>query len=146
MGTRAQFFIGNPQNLDNREYLGCVAWDGHPNGDCGNALRGSVTPDAFREGVAQIAKERDDFGDPKDYAWPFPWKTDLFLTDVTFAFFDGQVMATYYHAGWRPLEFFYQEDGGEYGDDHADELPGNVLAPVSAKPLAPDSIMILSAK
>lgn len=145
MGTRAQFFIGNPIDVENREYLGCIAWDGYPNGDCGDALRGCTSLEAFREGIAQIAKERDDFGDAKDRAWPFPWKDDLFLTDVTFAFFDNQVMATYFHAGFRPLEFFYQEDGGEYGDDHADEIPGNIKAPLSSKPPAPDSIMVLTA-
>ncbi len=146
MGTRAQFFIGNPQDIEGREWLGTVAWDGYPNGDCGDAVRGSKTADEFRAGVAKIAKEREDFGDPDRNSFPFPWRDDLFRTDVTFAFFDGEVKATYYHAGFRPLEFFYGEDGGEYGDDHQDELPSNVPAPSSTKPRGPDSIMIIQAR
>jgi hypothetical protein len=45
MGTRAQFFVGNPQDLEHREFLGTVAWDGRPNGDCGDAVREAKTPD-----------------------------------------------------------------------------------------------------
>ncbi len=147
MGTRAQFFIGNPEDLQNREWLGCVAWDGHPSGDCGDALRGATTPEAFRAGVADIKSQRDDFTDPATRSWPFPWVTDLYLTDTTFAFFDGKVQATSYHSGWRPLEAFYADD--PYGEDHKDELPRTVPAPVGApgddsKPRGPDSIMILA--
>lgn len=146
MGTRAQFFIGDPQDLQAREWLGTVAWDGHANGDCGDALRGAKTAEEFKAGVAKIAAERKDFGDPAERSFPFPWKDDLFLTDVTFAFFDGEVRATYFHSGFRPLEFFYDGEGGNYGADHQDELPKNVMAPVSQKPPGPDSIMILSVR
>ena len=30
MGTRASFFIGNPTELDKREYIGSFHWDGFP--------------------------------------------------------------------------------------------------------------------
>lgn len=145
MGTRAQFFIGDPEDVTNREFLGCVAWDGHIEGDCGEALRGAKSPDEFRAGVQKIAASRKDFCDPATRSFPFPWTKNLYLTDSTFAFFDGEVKATAFHLGWRPLEAFFG-DTDPYGDDPKDELPNDVPAPVSTKPPGPDSIMIISAR
>lgn len=141
MGTRAQFFIGNPSDLEGREWLGCVAWDGYPDGDCGDALKDAKTEAEFRAGVAKIAAARDDFCDPSERSFPFPWKDDLYLTDCTYAWFAGAPQFTYFHRGFSPLPEFLAR---ETDDDGPDTLPSNVAAPVSAKPPGPDSIMIVS--
>ena len=123
--------------------LGCVAWDGHPDGDCGQTLRNVTNPEAFRDAVLKIKASRDDFTDPDKHSFPFPWHDDLFLTDVTYAWFDGAVRATCFHAGWRPLELFFNKNAKPYDDNAADELPRNVLSPSGNGPSGPDSIMIV---
>lgn len=146
MGTRAQFFIGNPQGVENREWLGCVAWDGYTDGDCGETLRNVTSPEAFRDAVEKIKAKREDFTDPREHSFPFPWRDDLFLTDVTYAWFDDAVRATCYHSGWRLLEAFFDKDKEPYDEGAADELPSNVPAPTGSGPAGPDSIMILTVR
>lgn len=145
MGTRAQFFIGNPQSPD-AKWLGCVAFDGYPDGDIGEALRLVTSEDEFRAAIQAIKTDRDDFCDPAERRFPFPWRDDLFLTDFTYAFFDNQVMATCFHHGWRLLKSFETEDG-PYPEDAPDELPSNVLFRFddATNPPGPDSIMIIAA-
>lgn len=145
MGTRANFFIGNPQDLAGRQWLGCVAYDGHPDGDCGETLRNVNSPEAFRDAVEKIKANRDDFTDPATHSFPFPWANNVFLTDVTYAWFDGAVQATIFRFGWRPLEAFFGEES-VYPDDHQRELPGDVPSPSGSGPRGPDSIMILSVR
>lgn len=146
MGTRAQFFIGNPEAVESREWLGCVAYDGYVGGDCGEFLSGAKTPESFRAAVKRLAAERDDFTDPEKNSFPFPWANDLFLTDYTYAFFDGRVQVTCFHSGWRDLpETFDPEIAGDglWEDLAANELPSNVKAPTGSGPKGPDSIMLL---
>ena len=143
MGTRAQFFIGNPSDVSQRDWLGCVAWEGYPDGDCGKALLGVTSPEQFISAVERIAEERDDFTDPNKHSFPFPWDDDLYLTDVTFAFFDGRVQVTLFHSGWRDLK---EDMRDAWGEDAPDELPDNVPAPTGRGPKGPDSVMILSAR
>ena len=147
MGTRAQFFIGNPENTDGRTWLGCVAWDGYPDGDIGDFLKNVGSEGEFREAVGMIAQKRDDFCDPAVNDFPFPWRDDLFLTDFTYAFFDGKVQATSFHTGWSPLSEHLSADD-DWFDAYNDrnELSSSVPAPLSTgKPSGPDSIMIISA-
>ena len=142
MGTRAQFFIGNPSDVSTRQWLGCVAWDGYPDGDCGEALLGASTLNDFVAGVEKIAAKRDDFTNPTERSFPFPWKDDLYLTDVTYAFFDGRVQVTCFHAGWRDLTDNMDD---AWNTDAADELPRDVPAPEAGdKSAGPDSIIILT--
>lgn len=47
MGTHAQFFVGNPQDLEGREYLGSLAWDGYPDSSIGEILKGIWDDDLF---------------------------------------------------------------------------------------------------
>lgn len=145
MGTRAQFFIGNPQDLEGRVWLGCVAWDGYPDGDIGDALKECASEAQFREAIATIAERRDDFCDPATRSFPFPWKDDLYLTDCTYAWFDGAVQFTYFHRGFVELaDYLANKSTREAYDEGPEMLPGNVAAPTSDKPRGPDSIMILS--
>lgn len=141
MGTRASFFIGNPSDTVNRDWLGCIAWDGYPSGDC-KALAGATSPEDFIARVESICRTRDDYCDPTKHSFPFPWSDDLYLTDYTYAFFDGRVQVTCYHAGWRDMA---EDMSDAWRDDAANELPSNVPAPEGRGPKGPDSIMIISA-
>jgi hypothetical protein len=146
MGTRAQFFVGDPRNIEAREWLGAVAWDGYPDGDIGEALKNVIVEKHFREAIAIIAKEREDFCDPSKNDFPFPWHDDLFLTDYTYAFFDGKVQFTYYHRGFIALnEYRENAEIAEKYAEGAEELARNVPAPErTGKPPGPDSIMIIT--
>jgi hypothetical protein len=158
MGTRAQFFIGNPEDLERREYLGTTGWDGYPDGWI-EPLKDAKTEAEFRALVAELAGTRDDFADPKIRSFPFPWKNDLFLTDCTYAWFpkttdaaddsepgvEGKVMFTYYHRGWIEMRLYLEDEAArEAYRAGVEALPNNVPAPVSDKPKGPDSIMVVS--
>ena len=149
MGTRAQFFINDPQDKNKREWLGCVAWDGYPDGDIGEVLDWALSEEQFRERVAEIKQKRDDFCDPEKMDFPFPWKDDLFLTDCTYYWDDesNEVKFTYYHRGFVSLSEYRKGDEDFLDDyDNSDDiLPSNISAPSdNNKPLGPDSIMILT--
>jgi hypothetical protein len=145
MGTRAQFFIGNPQDIENRQWLGCIAFDGYPDGDCGTELANATSAEAFISGVEAIRSSRDDFTDPLVNSFPFPWRDDLFLTDYTYALFDGRTQVTCFHHGWRELSAVLADksEDGPWSDN--DELPSTVSAPADSGPKGPDSILIFSA-
>lgn len=143
MGTRAQFFINDPQDLKHRIWLGCVAWDGFPDGDC-KILADCKTENEFREAVNKISSGRDDFTDPKKNSFPFPWVNDLFVTDLTYAFINGHTMLTWSNQGFMDMSS-YLEDPDSYERDFAEEeLPRNVPAPVIHGPKGPDSIILIT--
>ncbi len=133
MGTRASFWIGNPMEIENREWLGCIAWDGFPGGIPG--IKEVKTAEDFRVLVLQQS-EREDFAKP-DKGWPFPWADNIFLTDYTYAFFDGKVQVTCFHGGFVPLDEYSDETRKE------DTLPDNIPAPKPYDSSQPDSIIIL---
>jgi len=147
MGTRAQFFVGDPLDIENRQWLGAVAWDGYPDGDIGDHLEGVTTEDGFRLAISLISSERRDFCDPSAHSFPFPWTDDLFLTDCTYAWFGDRVQFTYFHRGFVDLDQYRMSADfrEEYGD-REDQLAGDIPAPVDAseKPAGPDSAIILS--
>lgn len=144
MGTRAQFFIGDPRDVEGRDWLGCVGWDGYPEGDIGDALKGVASAEEFIAAVADLAAHRDDFTNPEVNSFPFPWRNDLFLTDCTYALFGGEVHFTSFHRGFIPLATYLSDESvRDAYDDGADELPSNVPAPTAKGPPGPDSILIV---
>jgi hypothetical protein len=144
MGTRAQFFIGDPRDTEAREWLGTIAWDGYPDGDCG-ALAKASSEVGFRALVEHLKANRDDFCDRAQHGFPFPWRDDLFLTDFTYALFDGAVQMTCYHRGFVPLAEYVNgtDEFKEAYHEAPEQLAKNVAAPAGGKPGGPDSIMIL---
>lgn len=149
MGTRAAFFIGDPRDLENREWLGCIAWDGYPDGDC-SVLADAKTPEEFRGLVANIASERDDFAYPDKGGFPFPWTDDLFLTDCVYGFFDGAAHVEV-NDNWRTVKWMLETDADEIDrwreNTPADPSFNDVPAPGGEWDTSqPDSIMILTAR
>ena len=148
MGTRASFFIGNPQDVAARKWLGCIAFDGYPDGDC-EALKSAATEQEFSDAVAVIASNRDDFCDPAKHGFPFPWTGDLFLTDYTYAWFDGQPMMTCFHRGFVGMQAYedMSEEDRDAFDEQSERLPSNVPASTAEwDRSAPDSIMVVTAR
>lgn len=139
MGTRAAFWLGDPRNIENRKWLGCIAWDGHPDGDC-KTLFGSESDEEFVCRVQQLAATRDDFATP-ERGWPFPWSDDIFLTDFTYAFFDGAVQVSCYHRGFVSADKALGDDPWP-GED--DPTCSKVPAGKAYDRSQPDSIMIFS--
>lgn len=147
MGTRASFFVGDPSDTASRFWLGCVAFDGYPSGDCGQELVKARTQEEFIGAVSNINAVRDDFTDAAQNSFPFPWKDDLYLTDYTYAFFDGRVQVTCFHGGWRDLTGdLVAGKSNPWPDDVEDELPGDIPAPSGEGPPGPDSIMIITSR
>ena len=139
MGTRAAFWLGDPRDLEHREWLGCVAWDGCEwAGDVDWAA--VATEEQFRTLVEDVKQERPDFADPARGGWPFPWADDIFLTDYTYAFFDGIVRYAVFYSPFIKV-------GEEPPDDDGDD-PSKKFVPALAKYdcSQPDSIMILSVR
>lgn len=145
MGTRAQFFLGNPEDVNHRRWLGCTAYDGYCHGWT-DPLADAVSEEDFARIVKEIAGPRKDFCDPDKHGFPFPWINDLFLTDYTYAWFGGKPMVTCYHRGWIGHSEYLN---GTEADQQAYHSGGNTLArdvPAPTKEWdrsGPDSIMFL---
>jgi len=139
MGTRASFWKGDPRDLKSREWLGCKAWDGYPDGIPGiekvKDLRG------FNRVVKKL-REAGELCDPAK-GWPYPWADDIFLTDYTYAFFDGKLWVSCYHGGLMSLKEYSKRNlSGE--SFPADPTCLNVPAPLQYNPKQPDSIIVIS--
>ncbi len=143
MGTRAAFWIGDPRDTDNCEWLGCVALDGYM--ESFPELTDVDTPEAFREQVMSILDIRDDAAIAGKHGWPFPWTDDVFLTDTTFAFFDDATQVTSFHRGFVRLDDWlsYNEEEKIAYYDAGDTLPSDTAIASEWDRAAPDSIMIL---
>ena len=147
MGTRASFFVGDPRDIEAREWLGCIAWDGYPSGL--PQLEGLQSEEEFRGAVRNVKKDRNDFADPANGGWPFPWADDIFLTDYTYAWMDGRLQGSYFHFGledWEELkeELKEKKDKSRYED--SDSSLQNIPAPMSYDRGQPDSIMVITTR
>lgn len=90
--------------------------------------------------AVQALETRKDFAHPSK-GFPFPWADDLFLTDYTYAYFDGAVQICHFH---DPFVSFVQYDSDSEQQDDPAHL--NVPAPASYNPAQPDSIIIVSVR
>ncbi len=132
MGTRAAFFVGNPCDLENREFIGAFHWDGYPHAIFDD-IGGHTDEASFREALTKHVDTRDDWS-PADSGFPYPWKDDLFLTDYVYAFFDGALRFTGGYTPWMEISERGLEDEEAYYEAHENEhekLPEfeNVAAP-----------------
>ena len=130
MPIGAQFFIGDPRDLDARIWLGCIGWDGSPHSDP-KGLAVASSPEAFADMVASEFGWRGDFTPGTSDGYPFPWDDDIFQTAFTYAYFGGQVQVASFHHGFIPLIAYLRMTQVEM-DVHYDTDPGlpmNVPAP-----------------
>lgn len=142
MGTRAAFFIGDARDLENREFLGTVAWDGYPDGDC-STLAKATSPEEFKQLLKELDAARAKDSNGSDFAgpeggFPSPWTDDLFLTDFVYCFFNEATHFSCFGRDWVKL-------GEErYHDKPKDPSFKNVAAPGGYWDQSkPDSIMII---
>lgn len=147
MGTRAAFFVGDFRDVNSREWLGCVAWDGYPDGL--PEMCEAKTEEEFRAAIAEYST-RDDFASP-DGPFPYPWNDDLCLTDCVYTWHGDQIWFEF-DRRFVPLSRFLEVEDCEDGAEKlADEYPVRdcLNIPAPGKPYdgsAPDSIMIVKAR
>jgi hypothetical protein len=93
MGTRAQAFIGSPHDYENRRYLGSVGFDGYVFPEMLSKARSA---EEFEKIWFDEVIGRRDFC-PPDRPYPFPWADDIFVSDITLAWFapEGQPEGPY---------------------------------------------------
>lgn len=103
MGTRASFWTGDPTDEEERTWLGCIAWDGYPDGQPKDVVRSSGSKDEYLENVQEMAEDASSFADPSG-GWPFPWDDDIFVTDFTYAWFSEGVQIAAGHSGFLPAD------------------------------------------
>jgi hypothetical protein len=138
MGTYATFWIGDPRDEAQREWLGGIAWNGYTSGPASGLA--AVTSETEFRAVVHALSTRQDFAAP-EHGWPYPWADDIFLTDYTYAWMGGHVMVTSFHAGFLPLRAVLTQ--AVDWDDDTDLLPHDVQAPCPYNPRQPDSIILL---
>lgn len=134
MGTRASFWINNPTDLQNRVWLGCIAYDGNP--ESLPELYTVSTQEEFQKTIV-LYSDRADFSSP-DNGWPFPWNDDIFVTDFTYFWDDSKVMFACFHTG-----FFELPNEIDWDSIQKNNLPYDVSAPSEYNPEQPDSIIIV---
>jgi hypothetical protein len=108
MGTRAQAFIGNPHDYENRIYLGSVAFDGY---NIPPLVAEAKTAEEFERIWLDYAGRQDHYCEP-ERPYPFPWAHDIFISDITVAFFqpEGHPLGAYTD------ESIYEDEFDEYPD------------------------------
>lgn len=141
MGTRAAFWIGDPRDMNHRHWLGCKAWDGYPGNPEIDVILRAASEAEFGGAVAGLAAKSDDFARP-DRGWPYPWDDDIFLTDFTYAFFDGCPRATCFRSGFVPASKVLGNPDFEW-DSKDDPTLKSIPAPAVYDRTQPDSIMFL---
>ena len=109
MGTRALFWVGDPTDLENREWLGSIAFDGYPSGVAD--LVSVATEDQFREYVKGL-HDRRDFAHPGQ-GFPFPWDDDIFTTDLNYWFKDGTVYGKWFHYQSYPFSALLADEDSD---------------------------------
>lgn len=139
MGTRASFWINDPRNLEERIWLGCKAHNGHPeNFKEFKKILNSVN---MVKAVNKIKNlDSNDFADPVNGGWPFPWDDDIFLTDYTYAFFNNAVYVSSFHYGFiKFIDYFKIEKIKNKEDSSLIGIP----ASIKYDPKQPDSILYI---
>lgn len=155
MGTRAAFFVGDIRDLEKREWLGCIAWDGYLEGVSEIILARSE--EEYREAIKKYSS-RDDFATP-DGPFPFPWMDDLCITDFTYTWMDEKLWLEYDRRlipldVYQKLDEIVQDDEmynthfEKFQSEVFDKYPRDLVnIPAPGKKYdgtAPDSIIIIS--
>jgi hypothetical protein len=107
MGTRADFYVGRGEQA---EWLGSIAWDGHP-GSIGNdgSIVLATTEADYRQQVTAFLASRDDATLPEQ-GWPWPWD-DSHLTDYAYAFDGDALWSSRFGREWFRVRPFARDFG-----------------------------------
>lgn len=92
MGTRADFYSQSGKQLQQKDWIGSIAWDGYPRGIPAQIKKAKTEKEFIKE-CKKFFKNREDVSLPKD-GWPWPWN-DSSTTDYAYVFYKGNV-------SWRP--------------------------------------------
>jgi hypothetical protein len=107
MGTRADFYVGRGEMA---EWIGSVAWDGHPSGFDTPGFFAPCTESEWRAKVQKELADRDD-GTTPDQGWPWPW-SDSQTTDYAYAWDTDVVYGSAFGCAWfNPLQPEPDDDG-----------------------------------
>lgn len=119
MGTRADLWVGRGLQA---EWLGSIAWDGHPEGvqteqraygEYGSAMLRATSEKVFRDCTAAFLAARIDDATLPAMGWPWPWD-DSRTTDFAYAFDDGKVWTSYFGRAWfDPLQPMSEKEEDE---------------------------------
>jgi hypothetical protein len=82
MGTRADFYILDESKQKTWEWLGSVAYDGHPSNFITEIESSSIVE--FHNRVTFVLKDRED-ATISSQGWPWPWKTSH-TTDYSYVY------------------------------------------------------------
>lgn len=107
MGTRADFYVGKGTEA---EWLGSIAWDGHPDAEAAVEVGSATTEAEFRQAVTDMLAQRDDATLP-ERGWPWPWN-DSQTTDYAYSFDDGRVTYSCFGTAWKGMDEEDNEIGG----------------------------------
>jgi hypothetical protein len=97
MGTRADFYIKEGKKLEQKDWIGSIAWDGYPSG-IDTAIKEARSSDDFKKAIAKLFKEREDVTLPEE-GWPWPWD-DSGTTDYAYVFNSKSSKVT-----WKRMEY-----------------------------------------
>lgn len=106
MGTRADYYFGDPNKPSELTWVGSTAWDGYPEGKP-DALIEAKTIEEYRAELARIAGE-DDWSD-HGTGWPWPWETSN-TTDFAYTFWKGMVWIACFGRGWISAQEYANQD------------------------------------
>lgn len=143
MGTRATLWVGDPADLEDREWLGAILYDGYPGEPNGNGLTELAdveTEDEYRAVVDEY-DERGCLVRPGN-GWPFPWDYDVFYS-YTYTWMDGQVMVAKDTGPFVPYE---DAVPGRENEERVDPRHVRVPAPEKWNPAQPDGFIHIPPK
>jgi hypothetical protein len=98
MGTRADFYLGRGENA---EWLGSIAWDGHPD-SIDTEVLSATDEGGYRAELAKFFEPRDDVTLP-ERGWPWPWDTSA-TTDYAYALDEGRMWASRFGGTWFAID------------------------------------------
>lgn len=85
--SRASFWIGDPSIISERQYLGCIGFNGNPEDEDLLELQIIKTPQEFIDFVTKVLVPRKDYSPPEN-GWPF---SHFENTGYTYIFMDGKI-------------------------------------------------------
>lgn len=112
MGTRADFYIGDKDNLKKEDWIASIAWDGYLEGIDSEVINSKSKPD-FLIALYNFLANRDDVT-RAEHGWPWPWKNSQ-TTDCSYVFDinDNKLYASMWGKFWFEASLGEPEENDE---------------------------------